>query len=74
MLNIKTKLTEAHERENELNKQLGKLDAIIRNAQKKKKVLARKISVNMKYRNGLVNRLSEWVVVLSDDNDTSMSD
>ncbi len=54
MPDIKTKLKAAHERENELNKQLAIQDVIIRNAKKKKLKLAKKISENMKYRVSLL--------------------
>lgn len=53
-MDIKSKLKRAHESEDELNRELAKQDAIIRNSERKKLSIARKISANMKYRNKLL--------------------
>lgn len=55
---MKERLSNCHLAENSLNKQMGKLDYTIKESQRQKKKLAVKISKNMKYRNGLIERLN----------------
>lgn len=54
---IKQRLTECHESENILNKELTRLDWTIKQTIKKKLKIAKKVSKNMKYRNVLINQL-----------------
>lgn len=57
MGDIRNKLKNLHEQENELNKQMGKLNGQIKALQKKKDKLAKQVSNNMRYRNSLINKL-----------------
>ena len=54
---IREKLLKLHSEENEMNKEMGKQNYQIKLCQKKKLKIAKQISVNMKYRNKLINLL-----------------
>lgn len=56
-IDVKEKLLQLHRQEDEMNKQIGKLDKEIRVANRKKAKLAKMVSSNMKYRNKLINKL-----------------
>lgn len=53
----KDKLKELHIKEDELNKEMAKIDAKILALKKQKLKIAKRISHNMKYRNKLINQL-----------------
>lgn len=55
---IKEKLAEMHSKEDVLNKEICQLDKLILKCQKRKKVLARMISKNMRHRNILIQKLT----------------
>jgi hypothetical protein len=52
---MNTKIQELHEKENELNREIGKIDKEIKLLQKRKVKLAKQVSANMKYRNKLID-------------------
>lgn len=54
---VREKLLKCHEQENELNKKIHKLDIIISHSNKEKRILAKKVSKNMLYRNQLISKL-----------------
>lgn len=54
---IRTKLEQAHEQENEFNKEMSVVSFQIKQLVIKKAKLARQISKNMKYRNLLISYL-----------------
>lgn len=54
---IRTKLKTLHNQENDLNKQIGKIDGQIKLLNKKKAKIAKQVSHNMRYRNRLINQL-----------------
>lgn len=51
------KLKRAHEQEDEFNREMGAIDKLIREQNKRKDKLKRLVSKNMKYRNTLINML-----------------
>jgi hypothetical protein len=54
---IRERLLKLHAEENDLNKEMGKITFAIKECQKKKLKIAKRISSNMKYRNKLINLL-----------------
>lgn len=54
---IRSKLKTLHEKEKELNKEMGKIDYQIKTLSKKKVKIAKQVSNNMRYRNRLINQL-----------------
>lgn len=54
---ILKKLKDCHEQENELNKNLSKIDTEIDRLTKQKFKISKSISKNMKYRNLLISQL-----------------
>lgn len=54
---IRQRLLLCHQSENELNREIGKLDNTIKDARKKKIKLAKAVSKNMRYRNSLILKL-----------------
>lgn len=56
-LRIRAKLKTLHEKENDLNKEIGKIDGQIKLLNKKKGKIAKQVSHNMRYRNRLINQL-----------------
>lgn len=54
---IRTKLEQAHEQENEFNKEMNAVSFQIKQLEIKKAKLARRISKNVKYRNLLISYL-----------------
>ena len=54
---IRERLKICHEQEDELNKQMGKLNATICTCRRKIKKLAKNVSKNMLYRNKLIGEL-----------------
>ena len=54
---IRIRLKELHKQEDEMNKEMGKIEAQILILKKKKAKLAKRISGNMLYRNRLINQL-----------------
>lgn len=48
---------EAHQQEDEMNREMTKIDKQIYELQKRKNKLAKRISGNMKFRNTLINKL-----------------
>lgn len=55
---IQELLKTLHEQENVLNREGAKLDLQIKSATKRKAVLAKRVSKNMRYRNHLIENLS----------------
>lgn len=51
----KIKLEMLHNDENRLNKEMGEIDKAIKELVKRKKMLQRLISNNMRYRNDIIN-------------------
>ncbi len=54
---IRERLLLCHQAENSINKELSRLDKVIKDANKKKTALAKRVSKNMKYRNSLIAKL-----------------
>lgn len=54
---IRERLLLCHQSENEINRQIGKIDCQIKEAHKKKKKLALQVSKNMRYRNSLILKI-----------------
>lgn len=54
---IRNRLKTLHDQENDLNKEMGKIDHQIKLLKKKKAKVARRVSKNMLYRNRLINQL-----------------
>lgn len=54
---IKLRLLELHAQEDEMNKEMGRINKTISDLQKKKKKLASRISGNMRFRNRLIEKL-----------------
>lgn len=54
---IREKLSSCHKTENGYNREMAKLDLQVKAIEKRKIVLARKISKNMRYRNRLIEKL-----------------
>lgn len=54
---IREKLLQLHIQENDLNRNIARLDCEIKGRRKLIATLAKKVSKNMKYRNDLINRL-----------------
>lgn len=55
---IREKLSELKQAENALNKEGSRLNFIIKDAERKKKKVAKQVSANMRYRNRLINKLA----------------
>lgn len=51
---LNTRLKEAHSLEDEYNKEMSKIDKQIKDLLSRKRILAKLISKNMKYRNSLI--------------------
>lgn len=58
---IRTRLADAKKLGLVYNKEIGKLDKVIRDSKKRKAKLAKMVSKNMLYRNNLINSLSKVV-------------
>lgn len=54
---IRNRLIKLHEEENDMNKQMGKINHSIRELEKKKAKIRKMISHNMLFRNKLINQL-----------------
>jgi hypothetical protein len=54
---VREKLKQAHEQENEINKQISTIDNQIKFLSNKKTALAKRVSKNMQYRNNLIKLL-----------------
>lgn len=54
---IRERLLKLHAEENDMNKEMGKHNRTIKECQRKKLKIAKRISSNMKYRNKLINLL-----------------
>lgn len=55
---IRERLANCHEAENKLNKEMTRLNWVIKDSVNKKIGLAKKVSTNMKYRNSLIKQLT----------------
>lgn len=58
-IEIRSVLKKLHDQENDLNTEMTKLDKVITNALKRKGKIVKRISANMKYRNRLINKLTQ---------------
>lgn len=54
---IRDRLKRLHDQENELNKEMSKIDYQIKMLRKQKEKVAKRVSNNMRYRNKLINQL-----------------
>lgn len=59
MKSIRERLQDLHDQEHTFNVDMGRIDNEIKALLKKKAKLAKRVSNNMKYRNQLINRLTQ---------------